>query len=110
MLPLTIFAPQKLVTLLTNNSALQGVVNAIAEQSGLTLPPIASSQIVITSISPDLADRNAQLTYPRVCLYCTQVKNTNSQKFRSFSGSVAVVADIWFSASLLEATGIGLHY
>lgn len=110
MLPLTLSAPEKVVGLLTTNSALQMAVSAIAAQTGQTLPGISNSQIVITSISPDMADKNAQLTYPRVCVYCTQVKNSHSQKFRSFSGAVAVTAEVWFSDNLLAATGTGLHY
>lgn len=110
MLPLTLRAPEKVVGLLTNNSALQMAVNAIAEQAGQNVSPIANSQIAVTSLSPDLADKNAQMTYPRVCVYSTQVKNTQAQKFRTFSGSVAVVIEIWFSGNLLEQTGTGLHY
>jgi len=110
MTPLTLLAPQKLVELLTTGSALQTAVNAITAEAGVVLPPISASQIVITSISPELADKNAQLTYPRVCLFCTLLKNTHAQKFRSFSGSIGVVADVWFSGDLLETTGTGLHY
>jgi hypothetical protein len=110
MLPLTLLAPEKLANLLITNSALQTAVNAIALESGVVLPPISSSQIVVTSISADMADKNAQLTYPRVCLYCTQVKNSQTQKFCSFSGSVVLAADVWFSGNLLTPTGTGLHY
>jgi hypothetical protein len=101
--------PQIVANLLTTNSALQMAVNAIAGQTGQVLPPIANNQIVITTISPDLADKNAQLTYPRVCLYTTQVKNTHLEKFRSFSGVVAVATDVSFSASLIASTETGLH-
>jgi hypothetical protein len=110
MLPLTLWAPEKLVSLLTTNSALHMAANAIASQNGQTLPPISNTQIVITSISPDMADKNAQLSYPRVCVFCAQVKNTHQQKFCSFSGSVAVAAEIWSSANLLAATETTLHY
>jgi hypothetical protein len=110
MLPLTLLAPEKMVKLLTTNSALQIAVNTIASETGVVLPPIAPSQILVTAISPDLADKNAQLTYPRVCLYCTQVKNTQAQKFRTFSGTVALVAEVWFSGNLLSPTATGLHY
>jgi hypothetical protein len=110
MLPLTLLGPQKLANLLTTNSALQTAVNAIAAETGQVLTPISNSQIVITSIPPEMADKNAQLTYPRVCLYSTQVKNTQTEKFRSFSGAIAVVTEVWFSGSLLGTTGTGLHY
>jgi hypothetical protein len=110
MLPLTLTAPEKLASLLITDSALQMAANAIAAQSGVVLPAISNSQIVVTSISPEMADKNAQLTYPRVCLYCTQVKNMQTQKFCSFSGSVLLVADVWFSGNLLTPTATGLHY
>jgi hypothetical protein len=61
-------------------------------------------------MSPEMADKNAQLTYPRVCLYSTQVKNLQTQKFCSFSGSVMLVADVWFSGTLLTQAATGLHY
>lgn len=110
MTPLTLLAPEKVVGLLTNNASLQMAVNAIAANSGQILPPILTSQIVATAISPELADKNAQMTYPRVCIYCTQIKNSHTQKFRSFSGSIAIVIEVWFSSNLVETTGAGLHY
>lgn len=110
MLPLTLLAPQKLVDLLTKNSALQVAVDAVAAQTGEVVPPIAVDQIVITSITSDMADKNMQLTYPRVCVYCTQVKNSHTQKFLSFSGSAGITVEVWFSGNLLGATDIGLHY
>ena len=110
MLPLTLLGPQKIVNLLTTNSALQSAVTSIAAQAGQTVPPIASNQILVSAISPDLADKNAQLTYPRVCVYTVQVSNTHLEKFRSFSGTLAVAVDVWFSSSLLGPTGTGIHY
>ena len=110
MLPLTILGPQKVVDLLTTDSALQMAVNAIAAQTGQVLPPIANNQIVITSVSPDMADKNVQLTYPRVCVHSTQVNNTHMEKFRSFSGGMVVATDVWFSGSLVAATETGLPY
>jgi hypothetical protein len=109
MLPLTLLAPNKLVQLLTANSALANTVQMISAAVGETAPAISNSQIVVTTASADLADKNAQLTYPRVCIYSTQLKNTHAEKFRSFSGSIAVAVDVWFSAPLLDATGSGLH-
>ncbi len=110
MLPLTLLGPQKVVNLLTTSAALQNAVNAIGKATGQVLPPIANSQIVVTSMSPDMADKNAQLTYPRVCVHSTQINNTHMEKFRSFSGGLVVVTDVWFSASLIGPTETGLHY
>jgi len=110
MLPLTLLGPQKVVNLLTTNSALQMAVNAIAAQTGQVLPPIANSQIVFTSMSAAMADTNAQFTYPRVFVHSTQMNNTHMEKFRSFSGGVVVVTDVWFSGSLITPTETGLQY
>jgi hypothetical protein len=110
MLPLTLLAASKVSSLLTDNNALQQAVSALGSLYGVTLPAIAASDIVVSSLGQDLADQNAQLSFPRVCSYTTQVKNTQSMKFRSFSGSALVASDIWFSADLLADTDTGLHY
>ncbi len=110
MIPLTLLGPQKLANLLTSGSALQTAVTGLAKQSGVVVPSISNNQVIVTSMSPDMADKNAQLTYPRVCIYALQIRNSQNQKFCSFSGAIALAADIWFSSNLLPATGIGLHY
>ena len=110
MLPLTLIAAQKVANLLTEENALQTQVDAIASLANQNLPTIDSSRIVISSVPPDLGDRDVQLPYPRVCLYSNAVKNAQMEKFRSFSGAVGVVAEVWASANLVTQTDVWIHY
>jgi hypothetical protein len=57
-----------------------------------------------------LADQNLQLTYPRVCIYSSTLKNSQIEKFRSFSGQVILVADIWASGDLITDVDTWIHF
>ncbi len=110
MIPLTIFAPQMVQSLLTNNDALEQQITALAVASNLNVPPITAEQILLSSTTPDLGDKDVQLTYPRVCLYSGGVKNTQIEKFVSLSGAVSVIADIWASSNLATDTDQWIHF
>lgn len=110
MLPLTMLAAEKLSTLLTNGNALGLQISAIANSSNQNVPGIPSSQIVLSSATPDMGDKNLQFTYPRVCLYSTGLRNSHTEKFRSLSGTVSVIADIWVSANLLQEADTWSHF
>jgi hypothetical protein len=110
MLPLTMLSTQKLSDLLTKENALEESIDALAASSNLTLPTITSAGVVLSSASADIDDKNVQLTYPRICLYSTALKNTQLEKFRSLSGTVSVIAELWASANLLQDTDQWIHF
>lgn len=109
-LPVTILASQKLANLLTSNNALQQELAEIAALANVTLPPITQDDVVLSSASPDIGDKNIQLTYPRICLYSSVVKNTHIEKFKSLSGTVAVVTEVWASGNLVTDTDQWIHF
>jgi hypothetical protein len=108
--PVSLLAVQKFAALLLNEAALQSRITSIAQTAGISLPQIGTGQVVLSSASPALADNNVELTYPRVCLYTSAMKNSLMERFRSFSGTVSVVADIWASASLITDCDQWIHY
>lgn len=110
MLPLTILAAQKVSDLLTGGNALQQQIGAIAASCNANVPPITSTQVVLSSASPGIDDMNIQLSYPRICLYSEAVKNMQIEKFRSLSGTVSVVAEIWASANLVNESDQWIHF
>jgi hypothetical protein len=110
MLPLTMLAAQKISDLLTDENALEHKISAIAASSSLTLPSITSGRVALSSVSAEMADRDFQLTYPRISLYSTAIRNTQIEKFRSLSGTVSVVAELWASANLLQETDHWIHF
>jgi molybdopterin-binding protein len=110
MLPLTLAAAQKLSNLLTTGNALQRQISAVSGAANATVPLITPAQVVLSSTVPDMGDEDLQLTYPRICLYTAAVKNTQIEKFRSLSGTVSVVAEVWASGDLLSDTDQWIHY
>ena len=110
MLPLTLLAPQKVVDLLLTDSALSNAIAAAAEQNEVLVPNINAEQVLLSSSPPDLGDLVNQFSYPRICLYSAAVKNSHIEKFRTLSGSIAVVAEIWSSGNFLTDTGRWVHF
>jgi hypothetical protein len=110
MLPLTILAAQKILNLLTSGNALQQEIGNIASSNNAIIPLITPAQVVLNSAAPDMADKDLELTYPRICLYSAGVKNTQLEKFRSLSGTVSVVAEVWASGNLISETDQWIHY
>ena len=110
MLPLTIDAAQKVSDLLTTGNALQQQLSIVSNSASTTVPLITAAQVVLSSTVPSMGDKDLQLTYPRICLYTTTVKNTQIEKFRSLSGTVSVVAEVWASGDLVSQTDQWIHY
>jgi len=110
MLPLTLLAAQKVSTLLIGTNELQQQLSAIAAATNTDLPIISAAQVVLTSASPDISDKDMQLTYPRICLYSGGVKNTQIEKFRSLSGAVSVIAEVWASGDLVDQVDQWIHF
>ena len=110
MLPLTLLAPRKLADLLTTNDLLAQTITSLAQDVGVTIPVISSDQVAVSSAVRELGDREIEFNYPRVCVYSSQMKNTQEEKFRSFSGGIVVIADIWASGNLLDDSDQWIHY
>ncbi len=110
MTPLTLLVPQQAASLLTNGDLLAHNIAQLGAANGVTLPVILSPQVVVSAVTPQLGDMDLQLTYPRVCLYTAGVKNTHIEKFRSLSGTIVLVLDIWTSGNLLTQVDQWSHY
>jgi hypothetical protein len=110
MLPLTLLAARKLASLLVTNDVLMQTITSLAQSAGVAIPLITSDQVVLSSAAREIGDREIEFNYPRVCVYSSQMKNTQQEKFRSFSGGIAVVADIWSSGNLVDDSDQWIHY
>ncbi len=110
MFPLTLLAARKLTGLLTTNDLLAQTIAALAQTAGVAVPLITSGQVALSSAAREIGDREIELNYPRVCVYSSHMKNTQQEKFRSFSGGIVVVADIWSSGNLVDDSDQWIHY
>lgn len=108
--PMTLLAAQKLANILTADDALQQQIEALASLGNVNIPAVTTNQVVLSSAPPDIGDKNIQLTYPRVCLYSSALKNTHIEKFKTLSGTVSVVTEIWASGNLVTDTDQWIHF
>jgi hypothetical protein len=95
---------------LTANNVLAQQIGSAAQAANVVLPIIQSGQVVLTASSPDIGDRDVELTYPRVCLYSTGLKNSQGEKFRTLSGTLMVVSEVWASAALVGDADQAIHF
>lgn len=110
MTPLSLIGAQTLLTKLTTGDALEQQIVLISNDAKAQVPPIRSERVVLSSIPMEVADKNVQLGYPRVCIYSSSLKNSRVEKFRSFSGEVTLVAEIWASGDLITDVDGWIHY
>ncbi len=83
-------------------TGLSFTVDAVAQRDNLALPPIAVTQIVAQHVAADILEKSAGAQYPRVHLYCEKITNNLKEKFRTFSGTVRLVAEVRASQDRAE--------
>jgi hypothetical protein len=84
-------------------------VAAVAERANIPLPAIA--EIHTQNVAFDLIEKTAGAQYPRVHLYTEKITNSLREKFRAFSGTVRLVADVRVSRDRMEdIESTLLHY
>ena|SRR5579875_400144 len=110
MIPTTLMASRTFASLLTTDAALATQIAMLSSAAGLTVPAITADQVVLSSAAPDIGDKSIMLTYPRVCLYSSTLRNTLAEKFKSLSGTVSVVTEIWASGNLVSDTDQWIHF
>jgi hypothetical protein len=110
MLPLTIQAAQKLSDLLTSPNGIETEVNLVASLAGRTVPPLPATQVFVTSTSTSMADVQQQLGYPRIAVFSNRVRNQQTEKFRSLSGVVTLIAEISTTADLVDQVESAIHF
>lgn len=75
----------------------QGLPDRIAQASldnGASMPSISPSEIVQRHVAADIAEKTSGVRYPSIHVYCERVVNELREKFRRFSGSADLVAEI----------------
>jgi hypothetical protein len=66
----------------------------IAARDGVDLAGFSDGSLLIQNATSDLADENVPVLYPAVYLYCERMDNRLIEKFRKFSGSVVIAAEL----------------
>jgi hypothetical protein len=74
----------------------------LALEAGVELAPIPPEQILAQFVGADLVERATSVKYPVVLVYTDRVRNLLTEKFRTFSGKVRMVAEVRVSQDRLE--------
>jgi hypothetical protein len=93
---------QKTATILRAPAGLPEGVAAISETGGISLPVFTSGQVITQNIPAELIEKTAGTQYPTYHLYCEKLQNTLREKFRTFSGTATLSADIRVTHDRLE--------
>ncbi len=100
--PANIAATKFIEFLASADKGLGPSIAGLAADTGVTLAPVPPEHIVNQNIPIALAERSQAVKYPVVHVYSDRVRNTLTEKFRTFSGKVRTVAEVRFSQDRVE--------
>jgi hypothetical protein len=75
---------------------------SLSTSSGIALTPVPAEHVVTQNMAFELAERSQVVKYPVVYVYSDRVRNTLTEKFRTFSGKVRTVAEVRVSQDRIE--------
>ncbi|MGD1092838.1 MAG: hypothetical protein ABSB35_12720 [Bryobacteraceae bacterium] len=77
-------------------------VAGLAADTGVTLTPIPPAHVIQQNTPVPLAERSTAVQYPVVHVYSNRTRNLLTEKFRTFSGKVGMVAEVRVSQDRIE--------
>lgn len=96
-------AVKELATRLRAETGLPFVLARLQESEGLAAGSVEAARVVESHAASELLDKRAGAAYPSVHVYCERIENKLTEKFRTFSGVVSMVADVRVSDDRVEA-------
>jgi hypothetical protein len=77
-------------------------VAMLAADAGIPLAPIPASNVIQQNTPVALAERSVAVKYPVVLVYSDRTRNLLTEKFRTFSGKVRMVAEVRVSQDRID--------
>jgi hypothetical protein len=104
-------ATKRFWELLTAETGLNTALSILGQGDEFELASIVlpERQVLTQHIAADLEEKTTGSRYPSFHIYCEQISNTLQEKFRTFSGTVRLVADVRVSQDRVENIGNLLH-
>jgi hypothetical protein len=87
---------------LRSETGLKFAVGQLQQDDGLSLDSIEPARVVESNVAVDLLEKRAGTSYPSVHVFCERIENKQAEKFRTFSGTVHLVADVRVSDERVE--------
>jgi len=94
---------------LTSPTGMNANLAALSAADRVLAKPVEPEQVRTQNAPLDLAERSSPLRYPAVSVYCEKIVNDLHEKFRRFSGHVAMTIEIRHSQDRLYGLQDGLE-
>lgn len=102
-------AVRELARKLRSETGLKFALGRLQESEDLPMGSVEPALVVETNAGTELLERRAGASYPSVHVYCERIENKQIEKFRAFSGSVSVAADVRVSDDRIETLETNLR-
>lgn len=94
-------ATTKVVQLITAPSGVNAGLAALT-LPGAVAGELSAAQVVSQNVAAEVAEKAMAVQYPTVSVYCEKLINNQSEKFRSFSGSIQMAMELRYSQDRLD--------
>lgn len=95
-------ATATVIGMITGPAGMNANLGSLSAPDSSTASPINLGQIYGQNVAPDLAERSKATSYPSVYVYCEKIANTQTEKFRSFSGNMQMAIEVRHSQDRLD--------
>jgi hypothetical protein len=102
-------AVRELASKLQSETGLRFALARLQENEALPLGSLEPARVVETNAGSELLEKRAGASYPSVHVYCERIENKQIEKFRSFSGTVSMAADVRVSDDRIETVETNLR-
>jgi hypothetical protein len=92
----------KVMGRITGPAGVNPTLAALTQADQALAGPLNMAQVRQQNVAADLAERGSTVKYPAVNVYCEQIVNQMTEKFRTFSGAVQMAIEIRHSQDRLE--------
>jgi hypothetical protein len=92
----------KVIGRITGPSGVNSSLAALTQTDQNMAGRLNLAQVRSQNAPADLAERGSMVKYPAVNVYCEQIVNQLTEKFRLFSGTVHMAIEVWHSQDRLE--------
>lgn len=95
-------ALEKAVEILGGAAGIGPEIARLAETDGTELGPLEPDQFRLQNVASELAEKTAGVKYPSLYVYCEGLTNLLREKFRGFSGKIAMTIEVRVTHDRLE--------
>jgi hypothetical protein len=92
----------KVIGRITGPAGVNSTLAALTQTDQNLAGPLNAAQVRSLNAAADLAERGSTVKYPAVNVYCEQIVNQMTEKFRMFSGTVQMAIEVRHSQDRIE--------